>query len=83
MLVIYRFEIYYRKDKKNFVDLLSRKSNYAVDNKREKENSLKTFILKRVRFKILIINLSWEKESLNLRLLIRIIIETIIYFKKS
>ncbi len=58
MLVIYRFEIYYRKDKKNFVDLLSRKSNYAVDNKREKENSLKTFILKRVRFKILIINLS-------------------------
>ena len=83
MLVIYRFEIYYRKDKKNFVDLLSRKSNYAVDNKREKENSLKTFILKRVRFKILIINLSWEKESLNLRLLIRIIIETIIYSKKS
>ncbi len=83
MLVTYSFKIYYRKDKKNSADLLSRKSNYAVNNKREKENSLKTLILKRVRFKILITNLNWEEESLNLRLLIEIIIETIIYFEKN
>ncbi len=58
MLTTYNFKIYYRRNKKNFADLLSRKSDYAVDNKREKENFLKTLILKRVRFKILIINLN-------------------------
>ncbi len=58
MLATYNFKIYYRKDKKNPANLLSCKPDYAVNNKREKENSLKTLILKRVRFKILIINLS-------------------------
>ncbi len=58
MLATYNFKIYYCKDKKNLANLLSRKSNYAVDNKRKKENSLKILILERVRFKILIINLS-------------------------
>ncbi len=83
MLIIYRFEIYYWKDKKNSADSLSRKSDYAVNNKREKENSLKTLILKRVKFKISIINLSREEEFLNLRLLIEIVIETAVHFKKS
>ncbi len=58
MLTTYNFKIYYYKDKKNLANLLSRKLNYVVNNKREKENSFKTFILKRARFKILIINLS-------------------------
>ncbi len=58
MLATYNFKIYYRKDKKNSADLLSRKLNYAVNNEREKENSLKILILKRVRFKILIIDLN-------------------------
>ena len=58
MLITYNFKIYYRKDKKNLTDLLLCKSNYTVNNKREKENSLKILILKRVRFKISIINLS-------------------------
>ena len=83
MLVTYNFKIYYYKDKKNSANLLLYKLNYAVNNKRKKENSLKTLILERVKFKILIINLSWEEESLNLELLIRIIIEIIIRSKKS
>ncbi len=58
MLITYNFKIYYRKDKKNFINLLSRKLNYIINNKRKKENSLKIFILKRVRFEILIINLN-------------------------
>ncbi len=58
MLTTYNFEIYYYRDKKNPADLLSRKSNYAVNNKRKKENPLKIFILKRVKFKILITDLS-------------------------
>ncbi len=57
MLTTYNFKIYYRRDKKNFADLLPRKSDYVIDNEREKENSLKTLILKRVRFKILITDL--------------------------
>ena len=83
MLITYNFKIYYRKDKKNFINLLSRKLNYIINNKRKKENSLKIFILKRVRFKILIINLSWEEEFLNLELLIETVIETAIHLKKS
>ncbi len=58
MLAIYNFEIYYCRDKKNLANLLLHKLNYTVNNKREKENSFKTLILKRVRFKILITNLS-------------------------
>ena len=58
MLAIYNFKIYYRRDKKNLTDSLSRKSNYAVNNERKKENSLKTLILKRVKFKISITNLN-------------------------
>ncbi len=58
MLITYNFEIYYRRDKKNPADLLSRKLNYAVNNERKKENSLKILILKRVRFKISITDLS-------------------------
>ncbi len=58
MLVTYNFKIYYYKDKKNSADLLSRKSNYAVNNKRKKENSFKIFILERVKFKISITNLN-------------------------
>ncbi len=58
MLAIYNFKIYYHKDKKNFADLLSRKSDYVINNKRKKENSLKTLILKRARFKILTTNLN-------------------------
>ncbi len=58
MLVTYNFKIYYYKDKKNSADLLSHKLNYIIDNERKKENSLKIFILKRVRFKILTTNLS-------------------------
>ncbi len=58
MLVTYNFKIYYYKDKKNSANLLLYKLNYAVNNKRKKENSLKTLILERVKFKILIINLS-------------------------
>jgi len=83
MLITYNFEIYYRRDKKNSADLLSRKLNYIINNKRKKENPLKMFILKRVKFKILIINLNWEEESLNLRLLIEIIIKTVIYSERS
>ncbi len=58
MLAIYNFEIYYRRDKKNSANLLLYKSDYAVNNKREKENSFKTLILKRVKFKISIIDLN-------------------------
>ncbi len=58
MLATYNFKIYYHRNKKNPANSLLYKSNYAVNNKREKENSLKTFILKRVKFKILIINLN-------------------------
>ncbi len=58
MLIIYNFKIYYYRDKKNPANLLSRKLDYAVNNKREEENFLKILILKRVRFKILITNLS-------------------------
>ncbi len=58
MLITYNFKIYYRRDKKNPANLLSRKSNYTVNNERKKENSLKILILKRVKFEILIINLS-------------------------
>ncbi len=58
MLATYNFKIYYRRNKKNPIDLLSCRSNYAVNNKREKKNSLKIFILKRVRFKILITDLN-------------------------
>ncbi len=83
MLIIYNFEIYYRKNKKNSADLLSRRSDYTVNNERKKENSLKILSLERVRFKILIINLSWEEEFLNLRLLIKTIIEIVIHFKRS
>ncbi len=83
MLITYNFKIYYRRDKKNSADLLSCKSNYAVNNEREKENPLKTLILKRVRFEILIINLDWEEEFLNLKLLIEIIIKIIIHSEKS
>ncbi len=58
MLITYNFEIYYYRNKKNSADLLSRKLNYIIDNEREKKNSLKMLILKRVRFEILITNLS-------------------------
>ncbi len=58
MLAIYNFKIYYRRDKKNLTDSLSRKSDYIVNNERKKENSLKILILKRVKFKILITDLS-------------------------
>ena len=58
MLIIYNFKIYYYRDKKNPADSLSRKSDYAVNNERKKENPLKILILKIVRFKILITNLS-------------------------
>ncbi len=83
MLITYNFEIYYYKDKENLADLLLCRLDYIISNKREKENSLKIFILKRVRFKILTINLDWEEESLNLELLIKVIIKTVIYFKRS
>ncbi len=83
MLITYNFKIYYYRNKKNPVNLLSRRSNYIINNKREKENSLKILILKRVKFKILIIKLNWEEESLNLELLIEIIIKTVIYSEKS
>ncbi len=58
MLAIYNFKIYYYKDKKNLANLLLYKLNYVVDNKKEKKNSLKILILKRVRFDISITNLS-------------------------
>ncbi len=83
MLATYNFKIYYRKDKKNLINLLSRKSDYIINNEREEENSLKTLILKRVRFKISIINLSWEEEFLNLELLTKIIIKIAVCSKKS
>ncbi len=83
MLATYNFKIYYRRDKKNPADLLLYKPDYIVDNKRKKENSLKMLILKRVRFKILITNLSWEEKFLNLELFIEIMIKTVIYSKKS
>ncbi len=58
MLITYNFEIYYYRNKKNPANLLLYRLNYTVNNKREKKNSLKIFILKRVRFEILITNLS-------------------------
>ncbi len=58
MLVTYNFKIYYRRNKKNLINLLLCKSDYAVNNKRKKKNSLKILILKRVRFKISITNLN-------------------------
>ena len=58
MLITYNFKIYYYRNKKNFTNSLSRKLNYVINNKRKKENFLKILILERVRFKILIINLS-------------------------
>ncbi len=58
MFITYNFKIYYYRNKKNFANSLSRKLNYVINNKRKKENFLKILILERVRFKILIINLS-------------------------
>ena len=53
MLALYNFEIYYCKDKENSVDFLSYRSDYAMkdDIEEEKKNSLRDFILRKVRFK--------------------------------
>ena len=53
MLVLYNFEIYHCKDKKNSVNLSSCRSDYAMkdDVEEEKKNSLRDLILRRVRFK--------------------------------
>ena len=53
MLVLYDFEIYYYKDKKNSADPLSYRPDYIIKNdvEEEKKNPLRDLILKRVRFK--------------------------------
>ena len=54
MLALYNFEIYYHKGKKNFTDLPSYRSDYAIEDdveEEEKKNPLKNLILRKVRFK--------------------------------
>ena len=53
MLILYNFEIYYYKDKKNSADPLSHRSDYIMKNnvEKEKKNSLRDLILRKVRFK--------------------------------
>ena len=53
MLVLYNFEIYHYKGKKNLTDLLSCRLNYIMKNNIEKEekNPLRDFILRRIKFK--------------------------------
>ena len=53
MLVLYDFEIYHYKDKKNSVDSLFYRPDYIMKNdiEEEKKNSLRDLILRRVRFK--------------------------------
>ena len=66
MLVLYNFEIYYYKDKKNSADPLSHRSDYIIEDdvEEEKKNSFKDFILRRVRFKdLLTADYSKKEES--------------------
>ena len=53
MLVLYNFEIYHYKDKENPADFLSHRSDYVMkdDVEKEKKNSFRNLILRRVRFK--------------------------------
>ena len=53
MLVLYNFKIYYYKDKKNFTDPLSHRSDYIMkdDVEEEKKNPLRDLILRKVKFK--------------------------------
>ena len=53
MLALYNFKIYHYKDKENFTDLSSCRSDYIMKNdvEEEKKNSLRDLILRRVRFK--------------------------------
>ena len=74
MLASYNFKIYYHKDKKNSVDLLSHRSDYAMKNdvEEEKKNPLRNLILRRVRFKdLLTADYSKKEEFQSVKLLIR------------
>ena len=65
MLALYNFKIYHYKDKKNFINLSFYRSDYAIkdDVEKEKKNSLRDLILKRVRFKdLLTANYSKKEE---------------------
>ena len=66
MLALYNFKIYYYKDKKNLMNSLSYRSDYIIEDniEEEKKNSLKNFILRRVKFKdFLTVDYSKKKES--------------------
>ena len=56
LLVLYNFEIYHYKDKKNPVDSLSCRSDYIIEDnvEEEKKNSLRDLILRRIKFKDLL-----------------------------
>ena len=74
MLVLYNFEIYYHKGKKNSADLLSHRPDYIMKNdvEEKKKNPLRDLILRRVRFKdSLTADYSKKGEFQSIKLLIR------------